>query len=53
MDPFLDPPFWVGHTIKSNKPLLDRLGKRLAKEDIFEDLDDENNMIAHIALRHL
>ena len=33
--------FWVGHTIKSNKPLLDRLGKRLAKEDIFEDLDDE------------
>ena len=32
--------FWIGHTIKSNKPLLDRLGKRLSKEDIFEDLDD-------------
>ena len=31
--------FWVGHTIKSNKSLLDRLGKRLSKEDIFEDLD--------------
>ena len=31
--------FWIGHTIKSNKPLLDRLGKRLDKNDIFEDLD--------------
>lgn len=31
--------FWIGHTIKSNKPLLDRLGNRLRKEDIFEDLD--------------
>ena len=31
--------FWIGHTIKSNKPLLDRLGKRLNKDDIFEDLD--------------
>ena len=31
--------FWIGHTIKSNKPLLDRLGKRLHKNDIFEDLD--------------
>ena len=32
--------FWVGHTIKSNKPLLDRLGARLQPEDIFVDLDD-------------
>ena len=32
--------FWIGHTIKSNKGLLDRLGKRLSPDDIFEDLDD-------------
>ena len=34
--------FWIGHTIKSNKVLLDRLGKKLSPEDIFEDLDDPN-----------
>ena len=34
--------FWVGHTIKSNKVLLDRLGKTLSPEDIFENLDDLN-----------